>query len=485
MCKELLAYRRRKVTGTSWEIGVLLFWVLLLLNTSFSFAEDGFDRYGGWEKLKGEANGFFHSENINGQWWLVTPEGNVFLSIGVNIVRFEGDYAPKLGFSPYQKNVSRKYRSEDEWQRETLRRLGTWGFNTIGSWSSRFKIPELNKPYVIQLNLGSTGSTDWRKRSFPDVFNPEFEKKMYAGMASKCNGTFVSDPYLIGYLLDNEIFWGIDIINKTASYQSGKTALINFLKQKYKGDFSTFALVWNIKKAKSFDEIETILNEFQTMVRNKQIKPILEGRPPAVDDVSEMLRFIANRFFSVTTQAIRSCDKNHLILGIRFLAETPTVVVEECGKFSDIISVNYYPVPDKSGNVQRYAAQSPSRKKLLGFVYPDNWLKDYYRISGKPVLVTETSFRARGDGFPDDVMAMSSQKDRPEAFEWFLKNIAANPYIVGYHWFQYMDQPKSGREDGERNNFGIVDIEDNPYPLLVDRMKILNREAYTIHASGK
>ena len=36
------------------------------------------DRFGGWPDLTGEKTGFFHTQKIDGRWWLVTPDGNAF-----------------------------------------------------------------------------------------------------------------------------------------------------------------------------------------------------------------------------------------------------------------------------------------------------------------------------------------------------------------------------------------------------------------------
>ncbi|MEM0970525.1 MAG: hypothetical protein AAGJ31_14310, partial [Verrucomicrobiota bacterium] len=44
---------------------------------------EGFDRYGGYLAYPGTATGRFHVEIIEGRHFLITPEGNGFLSIGV------------------------------------------------------------------------------------------------------------------------------------------------------------------------------------------------------------------------------------------------------------------------------------------------------------------------------------------------------------------------------------------------------------------
>ena len=42
------------------------------------------DAYGGFIDIVGERTGFFHTQEIDGRWWLVTPEGSAFLSLGIN-----------------------------------------------------------------------------------------------------------------------------------------------------------------------------------------------------------------------------------------------------------------------------------------------------------------------------------------------------------------------------------------------------------------
>ena len=41
------------------------------------------DQYGGWTGLQFTATGYFRTEKTD-RWWLVTPEGNAFLSFGIN-----------------------------------------------------------------------------------------------------------------------------------------------------------------------------------------------------------------------------------------------------------------------------------------------------------------------------------------------------------------------------------------------------------------
>jgi len=50
------------------------------------------DRFGGFLEAGGfRATGFFRTEQRDGRWWLVTPEGNAFFSIGMDVIALTGE----------------------------------------------------------------------------------------------------------------------------------------------------------------------------------------------------------------------------------------------------------------------------------------------------------------------------------------------------------------------------------------------------------
>src|SRR5262249_42212943 len=49
------------------------------------------------------------------------------------------------------------------------------------------------------------------------------------------------------------------------------------------------------------------------------------------------------------------------------------------------------------------------------------------------------------------------------------------------HWFQYYDEPRYGRFDGEDFNMGLVDIDNRPYKEFCDAVKETHAIAYQIH----
>jgi hypothetical protein len=50
----------------------------------------------------------------------------------------------------------------------------------------------------------------------------------------------------------------------------------------------------------------------------------------------------------------------------------------------------------------------------------------------------------------------------------YLRAVVDNPDFVGAHWFQYIDEPLTGRTlDGENAHVGFVTVADLPYVDLV------------------
>ena len=65
-----------------------------------------------------------------------------------------------------------------------------------------------------------------------------------------------------------------------------------------------------------------------------------------------------------------------------------------------------------------------------------------------------------------------------------MENGFARPEIVGIHYFQWNDQPLTGRFDGENYNIGIIDVLGLPYQDMAKHLKKTNFKLYKI-ASGQ
>ena len=108
-------------------------------------------------------------------------------------------------------------------------------------------------------------------------------------------------------------------------------------------------------------------------------------------DDSGFTRALADRYFSVVTAAVRAEDPNHLILGARVVSVmTPLEVVEAAGPHVDVLSVNNYEfLPAFDTEVNRTSGP---------FLARDGWLELFSEASGRPVMITEFSYRARDAG---------------------------------------------------------------------------------------
>jgi hypothetical protein len=77
-----------------------------------------------------------------------------------------------------------------------------------------------------------------------------------------------------------------------------------------------------------------------------------------------------------------------------------------------------------------------------------------------------------------------NQAERAAGYSYYMEQSAAYPAVVGAFWFQWLDEPVTGRRDGENYNIGFVDVTDQPYPEMVAAAKLTNERLLDVH-SGK
>lgn len=118
---------------------------------------------------------------------------------------------------------------------------------------------------------------------------------------------------------------------------------------------------------------------------------------------------------------------------------------------------------------------------------PTYKLSEITRVTGKPTMLTEFSFKAMDSGLYNTIGAgepLASQQDRADLFTAYVHDLVHMPSCVGYHWFRYRDQPKEQPTDrkvvtpggwgAENSNYGVVNVNGTPWTLLVNRMIEVN-----------
>jgi len=387
------------------------FIIILILTYSCSDVVK-YDTYGGWTQLKGKKTGFFHTEQINNRWWLVSPEGNAFFAKGVESI----DLGPDRNNPPADREKAAA---------DLAAQLKGWNFNAGGN--QRIKLPGM----VYAVNLGLASSTTpnlWLLGLTPDYFSPEFAEGVEKRAKELCT-TMANDPWLMGYFTDNEIRWVDDIRSK-------ESILEVFLKKD--------TIFPGYKKAMEFIKQRGHTPETITF-----------------DDMADFLEVAAAQYGKIAYTAIRNYDKNHLILGSRFNSRAPLQLTKALAPYYDVFSFN------------NYDHRAPTYK-----------LGEISRISGKPTMITEFSFKAMDSGLYNTIGAgdaVATQEDRAKLFTNYVQDLAKLPTCVGFYWFRYRDQPKQGAGTrspggwgGENSNYGLVKIDGTPWTLLVNKMKEVN-----------
>jgi len=497
------------------------------------------DKFGGWSKGPAfKASGFFRTEKRDGRWYLVTPEGHPFYSLGVNTVTADNSQTyvtdrewmfsalPKAGeplagyygdgdnrggngadkgrafnsgrwFDFYGANLQRTYgvpcvatqepRSEvaakaeeheatteavaqqpvkescapealdaKRWVGHTLDRLQAWGFNTIGNWSDPALGLNDRVPYTLPLSIVgdyasiSTG-TDWWG-GMPDPFDPRFAMATERAVAIAARD-HRDDPWLVGYFADNELAWAGPGDDPKARYAlaygtlrmttdvPAKRAFLKQLRDKYRNQ-AGLSKAWGID-----------LPAWELMEDPGFVPPLPSPEHPEIEaDFKYFQKVFADTYFKTISDSLKWHAPNHLLLGGRFAISTPEAVAS-CAQYCDVLSFNMYTLKPQDGY-------------------------DFAQLQAldKPVLITEFNFGSRDRGpFWAGVTELAKEEDRGPAYASFLKQAVSEPSIVGVHWFQYLDQPVTGRLlDGENGHFGLVGITDVPFQGFVESVRKSN-----------
>ncbi len=532
------------------------------------------DKYGGWTQGPAfKASGFFRSEKRDGRWYLVTPEGHPFYSLGVNTVSpnvnqtyvagrewmfeslpkpddalathyGEGDnrggngadkgrgYNSGRWYDFYGANLQRLYGDpcslgsdtkagvaeaakadavqatvekateqpvappseakagvaeaaktdavdatvetaaaqtasetcktvvdEKKWAHHTLDRLQAWGFNTIGNWSAPVFDNLDRVPYTLPLSIVgdyasiSTG-TDWWG-GMPDPFDPRFAMATERAVAIAARD-HRDDPWLIGYYADNELAWAGPGDDPKARYAlaygtlkmttdvPAKRAFLKQLRDKYRNQ-AGLSKAWGIE-----------LPAWELMEDPGFVPPLPSAEYPEIEaDFKYFQKVFADTYFKTISDSLKWHAPNQLLLGGRFAVSTPEAV-NSCAQYCDVLSFNMYTLQPQDG-------------------YDFAILRNL----DKPVLITEFNFGSVDRGpFWGGVTQLAKEEDRGAAYANFLKQAISEPSIVGVHWFQYLDQPVTGRLlDGENGHFGLVGITDLPFQGFVETVRKSNLQA--------
>src|SRR3569833_739319 len=332
------------------------------------------DAYGGWNTGPMQtATGYFRTAFVNGKWWLVTPRGSLFFSTGIDgmssggatfvdqrAAMFQslpastnpnnstqtstvGPESTGTAFDFYGANLATKYGTSwaTSWTNQSLKRLLSWGFNTVGCWSDPAMTSAHKAPYVLAAGIygtfnrvASAGNT-WG--NLADPFDPNFASAVTTSLRSRLAAT-KTDPWLIGYFVENEPSWGLSTkryslaygaLAQDASWSPAKREFVAELQTKY---LTTSNL--NTARGTSFSSWTSV---------NASNAALSTPTASMQTDMSAYLLNYARAYFRTISTAFHSLDPNHLYLGCRF-SSTRMIpeAIQAASDYSDEISLNLY-----------------------------------------------------------------------------------------------------------------------------------------------
>ncbi len=396
-------------------------------------------RYGGRTDRKAEAKGFFYTKKIGDRWWLVDPEGNLFLHIGVCSVR-QGKTRME------QQSALKKFGSWQQWAKYCTTILKEYGFNGVGGWSDGPLLRESGYPMVYVLSWDFMGDFSKFKRlvwqepgrlGYPNMCIPVF----HPGFARFCD-TYAKqllatkdDPYLLGHFADDELPLVPDILDRSLQLDYRNRDLrYGYLAAKH----------WLAQRKGDDAKISDITEE----------------------DRAAFLEYVFDEYYKITCKAIRKYDQNHLCLGSRLYGEYLTYpeVLRAAGRHLDVMAANYF------------GAWGPDQARL------NMWAKE----SGKPILLCEWYAKGADTGMANQSgqgLVVPTQLERGYFYQNFTLGLLENKNCVGWHWFQLRDNnPKDPEADpsNRNSNKGILNYQFKPYLPLLEKMREINLNVYSL-----
>jgi hypothetical protein len=400
-------------------------------------ADPGLCRYGGYAGTKAEATGFFRVERQGGRWWFVDPDGHLFLSLGADVIgpdmstpiagreSFFRELPPR-GLLPAHARGREPGTSFLAWNQ--LRRFGA-------GWAEAWVDLTLRRMDAWGLNTVANWSDErlWAAQRKPYVIPLEswLTGVSYLGLP---------DVYAESFAKETE-----ERARRQCAVRRNDPWLLGY----FLANEPPFP-------QKELQTVELILAGPRNATRLA-----LERWLAAGDNEERRRQFVGDafgRYVAITSAAVRRHDPNHLDLGMRSGGQ-PTAAEIRAARDFDVYSVNVYDYEVPVARVRQIA-----------------------ELTGKPILIGEFHFGTPGRGLAASLVQVRDQAARGQAYRYYVENAFALPELVGTHYFQWADQPSTGRSDGENYNIGLVDVTDRPYPELVEALVATHRRARALHS---
>lgn len=402
------------------------------------------NRWGGWAAERRAGPGFFrvHREP-DGRWWLLDPDGCLFLHVGVAGV-YRGLESAAL------KTTRERFADGPAWADFTLGLLREHRFNGLGGWTEAGAVRgnAAPLPYTVSVDfcgdfgrrLGITrvdpGNTGYLN-DVPPVLHPDFATWCESYAREKA-APLRGDRMLLGFFSDNELPLRREMLDGALALPVDHPA---------GGPVRAAAEAW-LRARRGAAEA---------------------GTKPAATTAEERAAFLGHVcevYYSTVAAALRRHAGPHLYLGSRVHGRATRFpeVFRAAGPHVDVVSVNLYHA--WSADAERLAM----------------WTRE----SGRPAMITEFYAKGEDTGMENESGAgwlVRTQRDRGLFYQNFVLGLIESGSVVGWHWFKYRDNEPWATETDPSNrnsNKGVVSWDYRPFAGLLGPMRELNVQVYPL-----
>jgi hypothetical protein len=393
--------------------------------------------------MSAQATGWFRVQQIDDRWWFVTPAGHLFYSTGVNGVgvgaatRVTGreDY-----FTTLPKPLPGLTNNINSRRPDTNEFVNFYGDNIRRRYGNDWQLP--------WARLTARRFQDWGLNTTYGT-----------GLRDVLDQTPLNQPYVItiyGFQGTNSIM-GLPDVYAPSFPKLVKDVVTRLLVPHKKDPWLLGYFIGNEPPwpGRESQFVDLVLAGKPTLLQKHFSDALTHGDTPALRRQLVLDAFA--RYLSVIDTAVKKADPHHLNLGIRFGGTPPDYVVALAKDF-DVYSLN------------KYRWEPPADE-----------LARIYTLLHKPMLLGEFHIGVPGRGMAPGLVQAMNQSERGVAYQYYVEHAAAHPEVIGTHWFEWIDEPATGRMDGENYNIGWVDVTDRPYTELVAAAKITHARLLDIH----
>ena len=411
---------------------------------------------------------------VNGAWWFVDADAQLFVSIGLNhveaplmlgehnrhhtIKRYGDDFVlPDGSWNPDGEGAKR-------WLSRVRADMKQWGFNTFGYHTLAPRDMLGGGMYYVQ-RAGAYGIEPYRRNPvLPDLFSTECEAEIRRRVAQIC-AVSRTDPYCLGYAFADRPPWSTAtatglhpwVARLAASPAStpGKKAWMKHLLTRY-DDVEAVAAAYGLG-AQSWDDLAAV-DDWSTV-----------GDPEAVRaDSGAMLAQLAERWYRMHSETIRQHDPHRLILGDKLhcgASGIPEFLVPILTRYTNLLYIEWF-------------AEFAEQEAVLRNLHEQTELPILLGNSGFAVQNEGESLRTKGLLVDDHLRAGQCYAD-------YLRAAMESGFVVGWHYCGYMEgrQGVSPEYDPDLERLGgLLDPFENEHSDALAWLRVANEHANVWHA---